>query len=324
LRCSHCYSSSSPEKQDILDPKLLCEAISNAHDEGFTLAGFSGGEPLLYDPLAELLQHASSLGMLTTVTTNGMLLTKKVLNRLEGNTDLIAISLDGLPSSHNEVRDHPRAFEQMQRRLDSVRELGIPFGFIFTLTLYNVDELRWVADFALEQGANLLQIHPLEESGRANKEMIGFRPDATEMSFALIEAIAIQASAGDRMRVHVDFTDRDLLRNEPNRIFAGELQANWRSLNLSDLVSPIVIEPDGSVVPIQYGFDRRFALGNLQTASLGTLAQQWRNERYLSFREVCRTAWQEITKPEEIPLVNWYEVLLNSSRTMHTSVQCSN
>jgi MoaA/NifB/PqqE/SkfB family radical SAM enzyme len=180
LRCLHCYSDSGPEQRGGLDSPRLCEALEDAAAEGFTVAGFSGGEPLLYEPLETMLDHARSCGLITTVTSNGMLLTERRLDSLAGRIDLLAISLDGVPESHNQMRAHPRAFETMAKRLKALRRSGIPFGFIFTLTQHNVNELDWVAGFAKEQGAGLLQIHPLEDAGRARTRLRGGRPDEVE------------------------------------------------------------------------------------------------------------------------------------------------
>src|SRR5256885_8343814 len=74
LRCLHCYSSSGPEERDELPAALLREALDDASALGYTVAGFSGGEPTLYEPLSALVEHARRRGMRTTVTTNGMLL----------------------------------------------------------------------------------------------------------------------------------------------------------------------------------------------------------------------------------------------------------
>src|ERR1051325_1619394 len=89
LRCRHCYSSSGPEERDELDVALLCEALSDAQAEGYTVAGFSGGEPLLYKPLRTALEHARTCGMTTTVTSNGMLLDAQRLEILQGTVCLL-------------------------------------------------------------------------------------------------------------------------------------------------------------------------------------------------------------------------------------------
>ena len=121
---------------------LVADAITQAGAEGYNDIAFSGGEPILYGDLRLLLEHAKSLGMATSLTSNGILLKGERLARLEGVTDLLAISLDGVPESHNRMRNAPLAFERMRANLDGMRKTGIPFGFIFTLTQHNLHELR--------------------------------------------------------------------------------------------------------------------------------------------------------------------------------------
>ena len=142
LTCLHCYSSSGPDQREALAAPLVADAITQAGAEGYNDIAFSGGEPILYGDLRLLLEHAKSLGMATSLTSNGILLKGERLARLEGVTDLLAISLDGVPESHNRMRNAPLAFERMRANLDGVRKTGIPFGFIFTLTQHNLHELR--------------------------------------------------------------------------------------------------------------------------------------------------------------------------------------
>jgi MoaA/NifB/PqqE/SkfB family radical SAM enzyme len=187
---------------------VLQGALDDASEEGYTLAGFSGGEPLMYEHLRSALEHAHARGMVTTVTSNGTLLDERRLALLHGAVDLLAISLDGVPDSHNRMRASPHAFEAMARRLEAVRRSGIPYGFIFTLTLNNVHELDWVGNFALDQGARLLQIHPLEEVGRAQQMLEGSRPDDVETAFAFLEVQRLRQVVGDRLVLQFDMVDR--------------------------------------------------------------------------------------------------------------------
>jgi MoaA/NifB/PqqE/SkfB family radical SAM enzyme len=75
LACAHCYSSSGPTLRKALDVDLLSGCLEDAAALGYRQLAVSGGEPLLYDRLAELLARARALGMLTSVTSNGMLAT---------------------------------------------------------------------------------------------------------------------------------------------------------------------------------------------------------------------------------------------------------
>ncbi|PYS83312.1 MAG: radical SAM protein [Acidobacteria bacterium] len=305
----HCYSFSGPKVTDELAPSLLIKALTDASRHGYGVASFSGGEPLMYKGLPDLLAHAHACGMLTTITTNGMLLDERRLEQLHGKVDLIAISLDGRPESHNRVRASPRAFSGMRSRLKHLRKSGIPFGFIFTLTQYNLDELDWVAAFAVKEGAQLLQIHPLENVGRAAEEMAGERPDQTEAAYAVIEALRLKDYIGERVHIQVDLIDRQYVENEPETFFAGELPGDSDNSPFAELISPLVIEPDGAVVPIQYGFARKFALGSLYEASLDELIKTWRGVKMLEFRALCRRLVDSQTGPAELPFFNWYELL---------------
>jgi len=222
LRCLHCYSRSGPAERDLLTYQTLADAIADAHAEGYAVASFSGGEPVLYSNLGRLLRHSKELGMRTTVTSNGMLLTDKRIAMLAGYTDVLAISLDGLPNSHNRLRASDRAFDGMKSNLDRVRMSGIDFGFIFTLTQHNVNEIDWAVQFAVEQGAKLFQIHPLEEVGRAAKALAGSRPDEIESAYAYIEAERIRRKYRDRLVVQLDIFHRDLVMQYPEKFYAEE------------------------------------------------------------------------------------------------------
>lgn len=318
LRCLHCYSSSGPHVRGTLDLELLRTAITDAAAEGYGVVSLSGGEPLLYEPLARLLAHAKASGMLTTLTTNGMLLMGRRLEALVGTADLIAISLDGHPSSHNQLRAHPRAFERMAANLPALRATGIPFGFIFTLTQHNLDEVEWVADFAVEAGARLLQIHPLELTGRASEELENAHPDRQEAAFAFYETARLQEKVGERLRVQLDLSHRLALKANPERVY-GAPAGERRERPLAELVSPLVIEADGTVVPLEYGFTRALALGNLHTSPLRELSKSWKRESAEGFHALCERVHQRLTAPAPggsaaRPVLNWYEAMRDASR----------
>jgi MoaA/NifB/PqqE/SkfB family radical SAM enzyme len=277
---------------------------------GYNVLGLSGGEPLLYPELRAILSAARAEGMMTTVTSNGMLLDERHLSILDGVTSLLAISLDGTPESHDVIRNSPHAFSIMARNLDLVRASGIPFGFIFTLTLYNVHELDWVARFAVEAGAALLQIHPLEITGRAQEAMTDARPDEREAAFAYLEACRIQRLWQDRLRVQLDLADRTLLVKDPARGLAEQFDAAAVCiLGLADFVSPLVVEPDGHVVPLQYGFPRGYELGSLYDQSLADAATRWAKTQGSAFRALCREVHSRLRSTDCPAFLNWYEAV---------------
>jgi Fe-coproporphyrin III synthase len=305
LRCLHCYSQSGPDVDEQLELGVLQRTIGDAAELGYRVLAVSGGEPLLYEPLPEVLRAAHENGLVTTVTTNGMRLNRRQIERLEPDTDLIAISLDGIPASHAEMRASRRAFDSMAARLPMLRESGIPFGFIFTLTYHNVHELDWVARFAIEQGAKLLQIHPLEPVGRAVQTLDESVPDLQENVYALLEACRLRGLYGDRVQIHVDLATLPGIAEHPEQIFADRAEVDGAAV-FAEFMAPIVLETSGIVAPLQYGFPRAWAFGNVHEAPLRDLAREWIRTRGNAFRRLCCDVRDTILQRPDTAVVNWY------------------
>jgi MoaA/NifB/PqqE/SkfB family radical SAM enzyme len=311
LRCLHCYSVSGPEERDLLPSDTLADTLTDARAQGYGVASFSGGEPVLYRELGQLLAHAKRLGFRTTVTSNGMLLSGARLAMLRGCTDVLAISLDGIPGSHNRMRASDRAFDGMRDNLEGVRQAGIDFGFIFTLTQHNVNEMEWAAQFAADEGAKLFQIHPLEEVGRAEHELPGRRPDDIESAYAFLSAERIRQQHAGRLFVQLDLFHRDLLRQHADRVCAGDRCCSVTTL--SECVTPLVVEADGTVVPLGYGFGRSYALGSVRDERLRDMAPRWMAGGYRQFRALCHKVYAEACTPAALPFLNWYELIAHAS-----------
>src|SRR5207247_1446028 len=99
-----------------------------------------------------------------------------------------------------------------RRALDpALSAYGIPFGFVFTLRPYSLEELPRVADFAAKQGARLLQVHLLAEAGRAAKALAGQELGLEEAAVAWLAVRELQSTHAGRLRIHVDLWDRAVL-----------------------------------------------------------------------------------------------------------------
>jgi Fe-coproporphyrin III synthase len=311
LACRHCYSQSGPDVTETLDASTVLGAVTDAAALGYNVLGVSGGEPLLYDALPDVLDRAKALGMTTTVTSNAMLLTDAWVKRLAGRVDVLAVSLDGTPEAHVEMRNHPNAFTAMKRNVARLRDSGIGFGFITTLTQHNVDQLAWVADFAVAQGASLLQVHPLEIEGNATRLLADSAPDEIEMLYATVETVRLR-SLGE-LHVQLDINARSDLQTHPERYFVNPATPSSviGSGTLGSWLSPLVLETSGHILPLTYGFDRRYSLGRIGPESLADLARRWDSGTFLA---LAAEVWHALVADESPALCNWYEAMAAASR----------
>ncbi len=305
LSCRHCYSESGPGARDELPWETVRDLVTDAAALSYDLLAVSGGEPALYPHLAELLRAAKSAGMNTTVTTNGALLVPQRLDVVTEHLDLLVMSLDGPPADHDLMRGRPGAFATLAGRLDALRQRTIPFGFLFTLTQHNVHQLEWAAGFAAEQGAQLLQIHPLEAVG-AGRALSSAVPDSTECGFAVLEVARLQRQFSSRLRLHLDLV--------PARLLARQLAdlAREHDGDGPAPVSPLVVEPDGFCVPFQYGFPRHLALGDLREHRLALLAGRW--AALPTLRAHLATVARQLESGGPGQVVNGYDLIAAAAR----------
>ena len=83
LNCLHCHQDSSPISSDSeLTTSQAFKVIDNMSDAGVAILTFSGGEPLLRKDLYEAIKRANDNGMLCTIASNGILMTREVARKL--------------------------------------------------------------------------------------------------------------------------------------------------------------------------------------------------------------------------------------------------
>jgi hypothetical protein len=153
-----------------------------------------------------------------------------------------------------------------------------------------------------------LVVHPLELFGRARERLATSRPDGRELAIGLIEVVRLQQRFEGQLLLQLDVFDRQLLLREPDFVYAGPAGDDSADRRLADVVTPLVIEPDGIVVPIEYGFPRQFALGDVAKERLSSMARRWKRNSYAGFRDHCVAVHRQVIEnATEGRLLNWYE-----------------
>ncbi len=312
LRCIHCYSSSGPEQRESLPFPLLAQAIKDAAALGYNIVSFSGGEPMIRPDLPELASEARSQGMAVVCVTNGLLLNARKIVELKHSIDMLAISLDGNPERHNHMRATPKAFEQMAAKLPLLRDARLPFGLVFTLTHESLQDLAWAAQFAFEAGATLFQVHPLELTGRAADGLAGDEPAEDVAVRCWLATQRIRQLYSGRMTVQADFINAGSPPLAPEQAMSYAHECVKGDRKLARFLSPLVLEPDGSVVPLRFGFPRRFALGSLKDQDLRAMTPIWIKERALPLADLYRRVLTDALQ-RAWPVVNLFELLASQA-----------
>ena len=105
LHCKNCINCSPlANRKDLNFPEIdfekTCESLKYFRKLGFTEVNISGGEPLLYQKIFDLIRFCKRLGLYITVNTNGLLIPKikipdDILSLLKSNEMRFIVSLKG-------------------------------------------------------------------------------------------------------------------------------------------------------------------------------------------------------------------------------------
>ncbi len=123
---------------------------------------FTGGEPLLHRELPQLLALAKSLGMITTVTTNGLLYPKRA-EQLRGLIDMLHFSLD---SPHQQEHDQSRGVACFDKVMDSIqiaKSMGERPDILFTVFGHNVHQIKDLYHNICQPNGLVLILNPVFE-----------------------------------------------------------------------------------------------------------------------------------------------------------------
>lgn len=145
-RCtSHCRYCNIPlRKQREMTTDEMFSLIDQLREMGNTRIGFWGGEPLVREDIAELINYAAFKGIYTTMDTNGFLVPDRIHEL--GKLEHMIIAFDGDKEAHEKNREpgsHERALEAIK-----VASNRLPFWSITVLSRHNLHSIDYILDTA--------------------------------------------------------------------------------------------------------------------------------------------------------------------------------
>ena len=153
-RCYFCKVWQKP----VIEPRLeqALQTIDVLNKIGCYSLSITGGEPLLYPHLKEVMDYAHKKGFIIQINTNGSILAENISSI--SKADLVTISLDYPSKEHDEVREHPYLFQKALRGADACRHANLRVDFS-TLLLGGQDIVKLV-NVARSFNASLVLSYP--------------------------------------------------------------------------------------------------------------------------------------------------------------------
>ena len=292
LKCVHCYAGAESEpKAGELTTAEGKRLLDDLADYGAPVVLFSGGEPMVREDLAELVEYATDAGIRPVLSTNGTLLTAERARELKtAGLAYAGVSVDGLAERNDEFRGVDGAFEAAIEGIETCLDVGLKTGLRYTVTRQNVGDLDDVVDLLTDVGLDRFCFYHLSYSGRGETlDSVDLDADTRR---AVVRNICDRTLRAHRRGEDIEtllvgnYADAAYVVEYARREFGDEAARRvYERLerNGGDPTGERVAAVDclGNVHPTQ--FWRSYSLGNVRDRSFGDI---WEDDSNPLLREI--------------------------------------
>lgn len=263
LRCRHCYNSSGGSK--CLDEKKIKKVIDDLTKLNCEFIIFSGGEPLTYRHLFDVILYAKHNHKIRIVT-NGTLVNEENIKTILSEVDEVQVSLDGTNSDENDfIRGEGNySLTKNAIRLLTENDIKVIVHCVLIKSQFNNIDL-FIKDLE-DLGVEEIDFALLNYTGRANA-------NKKELSF--------------------DYNDFKLFKQKlnavNNNIRIKEPSLFYGNCPVLENIFNIRIDYNGNVFPCQrFKSDPLFSIGNIKQEDLKTIMLNEEIDNLINLMEISQ------------------------------------
>lgn len=180
LRCPHCFVEGGIARNGEISTAEILRLLDQWASMGVFSVIITGGEPSVHRDFVRIVNHAHALGFVVGIATNGMPLTRKLLDKLPRTDMVISVSIDGL---HGQGTARGLSdFEFAVRRIGEIADAGFNTSIMTTTHRGNVREQHEIIAWAKANKVALRSV-PFVEMGRgAQNPDLAARPEDVDLA----------------------------------------------------------------------------------------------------------------------------------------------
>lgn len=177
FRCSFC--SKAGQKPLHLDSNLLSSVLQEAITLGLTKVEFTGGEPLLYPGILDLVEDLKEKGIASLFDTNGSTINPSIASRLARAEAMVAVSLSALNAQRfDELTGTHGQYTRVLEAIHLLRQAGFSNKQAPLLAVQSVasretvDEIPALREWAEANGCLFILNRPIPVGAMDNRSLI--------------------------------------------------------------------------------------------------------------------------------------------------------
>ena len=270
LNCKHCGSSLNAYKKSRKgEPLSLTEfysAIDDLKGLGGKRIGLVGGEPLLYENWEEVAKYASDRNFYVSMISNGMIIDDEMAHKIKKcGIALVALSLDGPETYHNELRGSQMAFKNVLKAIASLKKEGVQVNIITTIMKGNLPLLPEIEKTISTNGVSFWQLQLGIPMGKLSEHMeFVIEPNQ------LLDVKKFILEAKQRNQIQLTIADSIGYCSQDELIMRNNSSTNGERVYLGCMAGckAVAIESNGDVKGCLSLQHERFIEGNIREGSL--------------------------------------------------------
>jgi len=285
LACSKCYASDYVRYTERLSTSEFRLLLGELREARVFCVVFLGGEPLTASDFFAISRHSIDIGMYTSLSTNGILLTKRNVDRMKNiGIERVQVSMDG---ATRETVEYFKGAGTYEPTLDGIRRAtarGLHVHVGYVLTSKNCGELEQFLDLIVSLGVQSCHFMSLMPFGKAKAtfDYWELAPGAWKATIDRLAMLQRQYAGKIEIQFERKFEFEDKLLQVP-RSKISELDLFTMSCEAGRYEATVM--PNGDVVPcVFFADDSEWIGGNVRKQSFQEI---WDNSKPFNyFRQI--------------------------------------
>jgi radical SAM protein with 4Fe4S-binding SPASM domain len=286
--CIHCYAGGNQPSFPNPEGKSFVQQLGNM---GVFTIDIGGGEPLLRNDLADLVNLANSYGMRCNIATTLTLKKKQIIRFIEKvdnwKLNVIQISLDGYNAeTHDGIRGTQGVFASMIENITILQKQNVDYHFNCTVMSLNHSYLKDIIKTSIKLGARSVRFVRLIPSGRGQDNNLLLTTD--NYKIFVLELQRFKEKYKDKIQVKTD--DSFMFLEFPKEKLTNLMpRIPWLRepfIGCGAARTLLSVTATNDVLPCTYLRDSKFLAGKVGVSSLSKI---WRYSTVLKqFRELTK------------------------------------
>lgn len=183
MDCFWCYDRYGDKAGLNMSRDLMFDLIDLCSEGGVKKVVFIGGEPTIYPFLSDGIKRCKEKGMLSEITTNGLLLSDKphLNSLLQTDLDSIMLSLKGSNRENYSFTTGKDCFDSIIKAIENISGCGIKFGVSAILTASFIDHIDDLMELLSKKEVRLIVFSFLKEPHAAECDRAFFEANSPEI-----------------------------------------------------------------------------------------------------------------------------------------------